>query len=80
MLSIVDDEERRLALLKVNRTEIAGINWDIGRQKFIARIVVDGRNMLVGGYPTVATAEAARVKARKEIEKSDKILAEITGR
>ena len=80
VLSIVDDEERRLALLKVNRTEIAGINWDIGRQKFIARIVVDGRNMLVGGYPTVATAEAARVKARKEIEKSDKILAEITGR
>lgn len=78
LLSIVDNEERRLALLKVNRTEISGINWDTERQKFIARIVVDGRNMLVGAYPTVAAAEVARVEAIKEIEESDKILAEIT--
>tara|TARA_B100001059_G_scaffold83399_1_gene81460 strand:- start:103 stop:1005 length:903 start_codon:yes stop_codon:yes gene_type:complete len=79
VLSIVDDEERRLALLKVNRTEIAGINWDTERQKFIARIVVDGRNMLVGAYSSVQEAEVARVEAIKEIEESDKILAEITG-
>lgn len=79
LLSITDNEERRLALLRVNRTEIAGINWDVARQKFIVRIVVDGRNMLVGAYPTVATADIARVAAIKEIEKSDEILAEITG-
>ena len=79
LLSIVDDEERRLALLRVNRTEIAGINWDVERQKFIVRIVVDGRNMLVGAYSTVPAAEEARVEAIKEIEDSDKILAGITG-
>lgn len=79
LLSITDNEERRLALLRVNRTEIAGINWDVARQKFIVRIVVDGRNMLVGAYPTVATADIARVAAIKEVEKSDEILAKITG-
>ena len=78
-LSIVDDEERRVALLNINRTEIAGINWDTGRQKFIVRIVVDGRNMLVGAYDTIAEGEAARLDAILEIEESDKILARIGG-
>ena len=78
VLSIIDDEERRLALLKLNRTETAGINWDTEKKRFIARIMVDGRNMLVGAYPTIAKAETARMEALKEIEESDKILAAIS--
>ena len=78
VLSIIDDEERRLALLKLNRTETAGINWDTEKKRFIARIMVDGRNMLVGAYPTISKAETARIEALKEIEESDKILAAIS--
>ena len=40
--------------------------------------MVDGRNMLVGAYPTIAKAETARIEALKEIEESDKILAAIS--
>lgn len=77
VLSIADDEERRLALLKVNQTEIRGINWDRGREKFITRILVDGRNMLVGSYDSVEEANIARLAAQEEIEESDKILGQI---
>lgn len=76
-LSIADDADRRVALLNVNRTETAGVNWDTERRKFIVRIVVDGRNMLVGAYDTVAEAETARFDALLEIKESDKILARI---
>ena len=73
---VIDDEERRLALLKLNRTETAGISWDT--EKSLSHALwwmVKHVSRCLSYY---SQSKTARIEALKEIEESDKILAAIS--
>lgn len=60
----VNCQNRRQAHSNNKSTGVLGVSKDRGR--FVASIFVDGRNKRLGRYRTVAEAEAAYVRAKRE--------------
>jgi hypothetical protein len=57
------ENNRNAGLRKDNSSGITGVGWHKRRQKFQARIAVDGRLIYLGRFDTLEEAAAARAKA-----------------
>jgi hypothetical protein len=57
------ENRRNCSRQKNNTSGVMGVSWDKGKQKWVATIFIDGRNVFLGAYKDISKAAAARKAA-----------------
>lgn len=60
------ENSRNLGIRSNNTSGINGVYWDKDRMKWVAKIGVDGKSILIGRYKTKEDAKCARRNAEKQ--------------